>query len=33
MDYWQHRHQFSEDNGQTRLTDSIRYEIPPSGCF
>ncbi|KPQ31950.1 MAG: SRPBCC family protein [Phormidium sp.] len=30
MDYWQHRHQFSEENGQTRLTDSITYEIPLS---
>ncbi len=25
---WLHRHQFSRENGQTRLTDSIDYEIP-----
>ena len=28
MQSWIHRHQFVEENGQTRLTDSIEYEIP-----
>jgi ligand-binding SRPBCC domain-containing protein len=28
MEYWVHRHEFSKKNGQTRLTDSIDYEIP-----
>jgi ligand-binding SRPBCC domain-containing protein len=28
MKSWLHRHQFQEENGQTRLTDSIKYEIP-----
>ncbi len=27
MQSWIHRHQFVEENGQTRLTDSINYEI------
>ena len=28
MKSWLHRHQFSDENEQTRLTDSIEYEIP-----
>lgn len=28
MKSWLHRHQFTTENGQTRLTDSIEYEIP-----
>jgi len=28
MKYWLHRHQFSDENEQMRLTDSIEYEIP-----
>jgi ligand-binding SRPBCC domain-containing protein len=28
MQSWVHRHQFTAENGQTRLTDSIDYEIP-----
>lgn len=28
MQFWIHRHQFSSENNQTRLTDSINYEIP-----
>ncbi len=28
MQSWVHRHLFVDDNGQTRLTDSIDYEIP-----
>ena len=28
MEYWVHRHQFSPENNQTRLTDSIEYIIP-----
>jgi ligand-binding SRPBCC domain-containing protein len=28
MDFWVHRHQFTQENGKTRLTDSIDYEIP-----
>jgi ligand-binding SRPBCC domain-containing protein len=28
MQFWVHRHQFSEENDRTRLTDSIDYEIP-----
>lgn len=28
MQSWVHRHQFRDENGQTRLTDSINYEIP-----
>lgn len=31
MKSWIHRHQFSGENGQTRLTDSINYEIPGGG--
>ena len=25
---WLHRHQFASKNGQTRLTDTIEYELP-----
>ena len=28
MKSWLHRHQFTTESGQTRLTDSIEYEIP-----
>jgi ligand-binding SRPBCC domain-containing protein len=28
MASWIHRHQFAEENGQTRLTDSIDHELP-----
>ncbi|ACK72757.1 cyclase/dehydrase [Gloeothece citriformis PCC 7424] len=28
MQSWIHRHQFSQELGKTRLTDSISYEIP-----
>ena len=28
MKSWEHRHEFKPENGQTRLTDSISYEIP-----
>jgi len=28
MASWLHRHQFLPENGQTRLTDSIDYELP-----
>ncbi|MGB3694379.1 MAG: SRPBCC family protein [Spirulinaceae cyanobacterium] len=28
MAYWLHHHLFAEENGQTRLTDSIEYAIP-----
>ena len=28
MDSWVHRHQFTEENGLTRLTDSIEYAVP-----
>lgn len=28
MEYWLHRHQFKEEDGKTRLTDSIDYQIP-----
>ncbi|MBE9167654.1 SRPBCC family protein [Pleurocapsales cyanobacterium LEGE 06147] len=28
MQFWVHRHQFCQENEQTRLTDSIDYEIP-----
>ncbi len=28
MQYWIHRHQFITEDQQTRLTDSIDYEIP-----
>ncbi|WP_013323130.1 SRPBCC family protein [Gloeothece verrucosa] len=28
MESWIHRHQFSSQNGQTRLTDYITYELP-----
>ena len=28
MQYWKHRHQFTLENGNTRLTDSIEYAIP-----
>lgn len=28
MQSWVHRHEFSPENGQTRLTDAIAYEIP-----
>ena len=27
MQSWVHRHQFQAENGQTRLTDSINYEL------
>ena len=28
MESWLHRHEFVSENGQTRLTDAIAYEIP-----
>ena len=28
MQSWVHRHEFASENGKTRLTDSIKYEIP-----
>lgn len=28
MESWVHRHEFSTENGQTRLTDAIAFEIP-----
>ena len=28
MQSWLHRHQFQAEDGQTRLTDLIKYEIP-----
>ena len=28
MEYWVHRHQFASENGKTKLTDAIDYEIP-----
>jgi ligand-binding SRPBCC domain-containing protein len=28
MASWVHRHQFSEENGKTRLTDAIAYSLP-----
>ncbi|MEA5508503.1 SRPBCC family protein [Crocosphaera sp. UHCC 0190] len=28
MKSWVHRHQFTDENGKTRLTDEIQYEIP-----
>ncbi|MDJ0510947.1 MAG: SRPBCC family protein [Crocosphaera sp.] len=28
MKSWRHKHQFTSQNGQTRLTDEIKYEIP-----
>lgn len=28
MQSWLHRHEFVDENGQTRLTDAISYEIP-----
>lgn len=28
MKSWLHRHQFTPENGKTRLTDEINYEIP-----
>ena len=28
MDSWVHRHEFEPENGKTRLTDAIAYEIP-----
>ena len=28
VDYWLHRHQFVVEHGQTRLTDSIDYQLP-----
>ncbi len=32
MQSWLHRHQFREENGKTRLTDAIEYELP-TGWF
>lgn len=28
MDSWTHRHQFSQENGKTRLTDAIAFSLP-----
>lgn len=28
MQQWTHRHQFQAENGKTRLTDAITYEMP-----
>lgn len=28
MQSWVHRHQFSEENGKTRLTDAIAFSLP-----
>ena len=28
MKSWLHRHEFEQENGNTRLTDRIKYEIP-----
>lgn len=28
MESWVHRHEFKTENGKTRLTDAIAYEIP-----
>ena len=28
MESWTHRHQFSEEDGQTRLTDAIAFSLP-----
>lgn len=28
MESWEHRHEFSPENGKTRLQDVIHYEIP-----
>ena len=28
MESWVHRHEFTPENGMTRLTDTISYEIP-----
>lgn len=28
MESWVHRHEFTPENGQTRLTDAIAFEIP-----
>lgn len=28
MESWIHRHEFSRENGKTKLTDAIAYEIP-----
>ncbi|QIZ70203.1 SRPBCC family protein [Oxynema aestuarii] len=28
MEFWMHRHEFSAENGKTRLTDAIEYAIP-----
>ncbi|MBP0020777.1 MAG: SRPBCC family protein [Cyanobacteria bacterium SBLK] len=28
MQHWTHRHEFREEDGKTRLTDAIAYEMP-----
>lgn len=28
LEHWIHRHQFSEEDGKTRLTDSIEFSLP-----
>ncbi|OAB55474.1 cyclase [Leptolyngbya valderiana BDU 20041] len=30
MESWTHRHQFAEEDGKTRLTDAIAYQMPGS---